>query len=232
MTLLRTLCITLSIILGLTAAAYSTPYTTSKGTAVISSISNDQDGNIRLTTVVVSDNLSIEQQKLLGFAYDVAKADGMLNPTYLQGILLQESNACHGKSWRVAGLTNRVGNRYFGCGQIKVAAARGVLDQFPEMRRFLNTDTDEEIQARLILDDEFNIRVASKYLLMMGINDNPARAITAYNVGPGAVRRVNPKHHDYTKRVQHFSKRMKNVQIDDARIEWKGKDNLILASEP
>ena len=67
---------------------------------------------------------------------------------------------------------------------------------------------------------------------MMGVNVNPARAITAYNVGPGAVKHVNPKKHYYTQRVQRFSNKMKNVQTSVARIEWKGKDNLILASEP
>ena len=158
MNLLRTMCITLSIILGLTAAAaYSIPYFSSKGTAVVNTISSDKDGNAKPITVVVSNNLSIEQQQLLGFAYDVAKADGMLNPSFLQGILLQESNACYGKNWRVAGLENRVGNRYFGCGQIKLVAARGVLKEFPEMRQYLNTDTDEEIQARLILDDKLTL---------------------------------------------------------------------------
>jgi len=227
MNLLRTLCITLSLVIGAAAVTYSSPYF-SKGTQVISIVNR----NNQPTTVIVANNLTTQQRELLAFAYQVAKDDGMSNPNYLQGILLQESNGCHGKNWRVAGLTNRVGDRYFGCGQIKVVAAREVLKKYPKMRKYLNTDTDEEIQARLILDDKFNIRIASKFLLMMGVNENPAKAITAYNVGPGAARHVNPRTHYYTQRVELFSKKMRNVQVSTSEIKLSSKDKIILASDP
>ena len=91
-----------------------------------------------------------------------------------------------------------------------MSAAKDVMNKYPEMWKFLESKTDEELQARLILDDRFNIRVASKYVIMMGINENPERAITAYNVGSQGSKNVNPKTHDYTRKVKEMT--IKNVQ--------------------
>jgi hypothetical protein len=74
------------------------------------------------------------------------------------------------------------------------------------MWNLLDTKTDEELKARLILDDKFNVQVTSKYLLLMGINQNPDRGIAAYNVGIGAVNAINPSSHAYTLKVKRAAK--------------------------
>jgi len=232
------ICITLSIAFALTALTLSTPLF-SKGTAVIYSLSpNGTKGNNPYAAV--PKNFTPRQQHLLNFAYETAKADGFKHPAYLQGILMQESRGCKiSTNFRVAGLTNKPNDRYFGCGQVKLAAAKAVLKQYPEMWKYIESGTDEEIQARLILDDEFNIRISSKYLLMMGINNNPNRAITAYNVGPGAVKSVDDmKNFAYTKGVKSFSEKMhkENIQAKAVVVQSKYKHHYnhhtLLARDP
>lgn len=230
------ICITLSIALGLTALMLSTPLF-SKGTAVIYSVpTHGIKGNNPYAAV--PKNFTPRQQHLLTFAYEIAKADGFKQPAYLQGILMQESRGCKlSTNFRVAGLTNKPNDRYFGCGQIKLAAAKAVLKQYPEMWKYIQSGTDEEIQARLILDDEFNIRISSKYLLMMGINKNPNRAITAYNVGPGGVNSVDDtENFAYTKGVKSFSEKLhkENIQAKARVVQSKYKHNhhTLLARDP
>jgi soluble lytic murein transglycosylase-like protein len=121
---------------------------------------------------------------------------------------MQESRACNIKHYRVAGLTNRVGDRYFGALQIKLATAKDVLKHYPELLSYLDTSTDEEIQAKLILDDEWNIRVGSKYLLMLGINEKPDIAITAYNQGMFGARSKNSDTFHYTTSVKKYYKEL------------------------
>jgi len=93
------------------------------------------------------------------------------------------------------------------------------------MWKFLNTKTDQELQARLIVDDEFNIRVTSKYALMMGINENPNFGITAYNLGKGGALNVDPEVFDYTRQVKDHALRIKtstppkNVPQEKQRLE-------------
>jgi hypothetical protein len=230
------ICISLSIVLGLTALTLSTPLF-SKGTAVIYSVpTHGTNGNNPYAAV--PKNFTPRQQHLLSFAYDIAKADGFKHPAYLQGILMQESRGCKiSTNFRVAGLTNKPNDRYFGCGQIKLAAAKAVLQKYPDMWKYIESGTDEEIQARLILDDEFNIRISSKYLLMMGINNNPNRAITAYNVGPGAVKSVDDtENFAYTKGVRNFSEKLHkdNIQAKASVVKLKNKhhNHILLARDP
>lgn len=234
MKIITTICVALSIVLGLATLNYTAPLIT-KGTAVIYSMTEDgKNGNKPLTTVV-PDDLTNRQQNLLNFAYETAKADGYKHPSFLQGILMQESRACSVKNFRVAGLTNKAGDRYFGCGQLKLATAKAVLKQYPALWRYLDSRTDEEIQARLILDDEFNIRVSSKYCLMMGINENPSRAITAYNVGPAGVKNVDYETFDYTNSVKHYSEKVhhrKNIQAKTDELQSKSKYPVLLARDP
>lgn len=235
---ITTLCAAFSIVLGLITLNYTAPLIT-KGTAVIYSMTEDgKNGNKPLTTVV-PDDLTNRQQNLLNFAYEIARADGYKHPSFLQGILMQESRGCSVKNFRVAGLTNKSGDRYFGCGQLKLSAAKAVLRQYPELWKYLDSRTDEELQARLILDDQFNIRISSKYCLMMGINENPSRAITAYNVGPGGVKNVNYETFGYTNSVKSYSekisrhhKRSKNIQAKTDDLQSKSKYPVLLARDP
>ena len=231
------LCIFLSIVIGLATLQYSAPLI-SKGTAVIYSMTNDGKNGNQPLTVAVPDNLTTNQSQLLSFAYDVAKADGFQHPAFLQGILMQESRGCSVKNFRVAGLSNKPNDRYFGCGQIKLATAKTVLAKYPELWKYLESRTDEELQARLILDDQFNIRISSKYVLMMGINQNPGLAITAYNTGPAGTKGINPATFYYTTSVKQYSEKMsarhqrKNILVKKDDVEWKSHQKILLARDP
>ena len=205
MKLITTFYLTLALLVGAASWKLLEPILAQNGTAVISSMSSDNQHGSKPISIKLPDNLTKKQFEMLNFAYDVAKSDGFKEPKYLQGIIMQESKAGGMDSFRVAGLTNAVGNRYFGLGQIKLQAAKAVMMRFPDMWKHLDTKTDEELQARLIVDDKFNVRVASKYALIMGINENPAKAITAYNVGPGGVQSVDASTHAYTQKVKAYS---------------------------
>ena len=218
MRLLNALYVVLSITVAVTTWKYLQPLIAMNGTSVITVMTNNGKNGSHPVSVKLPDTLTNKQHELLSFAYDVAKKDGMIHPQYLQGIIMQESKAGNLKDYRVAGLSNAVGNRYFGIGQIKVAAAKDVMKSYPEMWKYLDTKTDEELQARLILDDHFNIRMASKYALILGINKNPAFAITAYNKGEGGALLVNSDSHEYTVKVKNHSSQFKNVQKSKADI--------------
>jgi len=218
MKLISSMIFVMTIAFGIAAWKYSIPLFTQHGNAVIYVMDTEKNGDHPLTTKL-PDDLSSKQNEMLNFAFDVAKNDGIKHPQYLQGILMQESHVCDMKNFRVAGLENKVGDRYFGCGQIKMAAARAVLKQFPALWKFLETKTDEELQARLILDDRFNIRVASKYVLMMGVNQNPMKAITAYNTGLGAAQDIDQAAHPYTASVKKISAKLKSIQSGNHEIQ-------------
>lgn len=226
MKLISATCAVLSIVVGIAAWEISKPLVTQNGTTVIYAMNDGVKQGDKPFTVKLTEGLSAKQHELLNFAFDVAKSDGMKHPQYLQGILMQESRGCEG-NYRVAGLSNRAGDRYFGCGQIKLVAAKAVMNRYPDMWNYLESKTDEELEARLILDDKFNIRVSSKYALMMGINENPTKAITAYNLGPGGAQGVDPNQHAYTKSVKnHTVKLPKNVQGSSAKIQSSSRMNL------
>ncbi len=145
--------------------------------------------------IEVPNNLSDKQQINLNKAYEIAKADGHKDPEILQGIILQESNAGALKSYNVAGqeFGLKPFERYYGLAQIKLAAAKDVLKSFPMLytKYDIQTKTDDEIVANLILKDEFNIEVASKYLRILkdqyGIKSYNTLLI-AYNRGPGGIK--------------------------------------------
>lgn len=172
------------------------------GTAVIATKTNNGRG----FSTLLPNNLTAKQHELLSFAYSVAKSDGYKNPEYLQGLILQESAAGGSSNFRVAGDPVKKENQYFGVGQIKLAAAIDVLKNFPEMWGFLQTRTHEELQAKLILDDYFNIRIASKYLLLMGVNKSANFALTAYNRGLGGAQNIiNHDEFEYTRGVINYA---------------------------
>lgn len=140
---------------------------------------------------------------LTTYAYQVAKADGHKHPRLLVGVIRVESDAGGSANYRVvkAGVGKQA-STFYGVGQLTMGAAREVMRRFPVLWSDFNTKTDEELKARLILDDRFNVQVASKYLLMMGVNSNPDKGVAAYNVGIGGVELIDYRAHAYTQKVK------------------------------
>jgi hypothetical protein len=164
------------------------------GTAVISQKGGKAIGGNN-DAVLLPSELTAKQLKLLNFAYATSAADGNKKPEILQGILLQESKAGELKSYKVAGqeFGLKPNERYYGPCQIKLAAAKDVLAVYPALRTKYDfqTTTDEEIIAHLIMSDEFNIEVASKYLKILSDSyglHNIETISAAYNQGPGGQR--------------------------------------------
>lgn len=169
--------------------------------------------------------LTPKQIELLSFARKTAKEDGHQYPQYVLGIIMQESMAGAMADFRVAGLANRSNDRYFGISQIKLRAAKDVMKKYPELWDYLDTKTDEELQARLILDDRFNIRIASKYALLMGMNEHPFRALVAYNKGPGTAQKISdPNSIGYVQSVKLWASKVKNIFIGKSNIKSMVKD--------
>lgn len=139
-----------------------------------------------------------ESQALIDYAHRIAVADGHKHPKYVIGVIRVESDAGRGKSFRVVKQDKSV---FYGIGQLTIGAAHAVMKRFPELWSDFNTRTDEELKARLILDDRFNIQIISKYLLILGINSNAERGIAAYNVGLGGVESIDYRRHVYTLKV-------------------------------
>ena len=222
----------LAITLGLGAITYTIaqPQLKDNGTSVIYVASNDGKQGSKPYTTLIPKGLTQRQLELLNFAHEVAVKDGHKYPQYVQGIIMQESKAGNMNDWRVAGLSNKVGDRYFGIGQIKLVAAKAVMKAFPDMWTYLDTKTDEELQARLILDDRFNVRVTSKYALLMGVNENPTKAITAYNQGPAGAEHVNPNTWHYTVGVKQKANELKNIPKVKSVVESSDAKLLKTAS--
>lgn len=57
-----------------------------------------------------------------------------------------------------------------------------------------------------------------KYAIIMGINNNPAKAITSYNLGPGGAQEVDPSAHGYTVKVKQHADKLKNVSAKSGEI--------------
>lgn len=173
------------------------------GTSVISAKSKIKGGNYQFN-VKLPDGLNRQQLDNLNLAYKIAKEDGHKNPEILQGVLLQETKAGGMQKYKVAGQEFGGSARYFGIAQVKLNAAIDVLKKYPELWRFMQTREPEEIIANLILNNEFNIRIASKYLLMVGENTSTKHAITAYNKGVGGAKTVDANNHNYTIKVSQY----------------------------
>jgi hypothetical protein len=145
---------------------------------------------------VVPNNLTTKQHQLLNMAYQVGKENGLKDPEIVQAVLLQETHAGGMDSYRVA---NPGPNAYFGPMQIKLSAARDVLARWPEMfaRYNFHTRTDDEVKANLILNERFNIEVATRYLVILkreyGLSGR--ELMNAYNRGPGGVKAVDADYH-------------------------------------
>lgn len=163
--------------------------------------------------------LSDEQTQLLNLAHKLGLEDG--GPEHaemLQAILLQETIA--GQLGRIGHMTAPVGKRSYGIMQVKVSAARDVLRAHKEFGRFRS---DEELIAALLTDDEFNIRIASKFFLILTKHAKSVdQSLVAYNIGLRASRKVaSPDQFKYvlkTKRnlsevVKPFNKRYNQVEL-------------------
>lgn len=157
--------------------------------------------------------LTDEQTQLLHSAYEIGFEDGgHEHAEILQAVLLQETIA--GQLGRIGHMTARVGKRSYGVMQVKVSAARDVLKKHKHFGRFRS---DEELIVALMTDDEFNMRIASKFLIFLGQKtDSVEAALVAYNIGLRASRKINdPEYFKYvvrTKRnlkevVQHFNQK-------------------------
>ncbi len=145
--------------------------------------------------------LTDEQISLLKLAYTIALADGGREHAELvQAVMLQETIAGH--LGRIGHMTAPVGKRSYGIMQVKVTAARDVLRKFPgEFDRFR---ADEELIARLLMDDEFNIRMGSKFLMHLRPHtQSTEQLLVAYNIGLRASRKVeDAEKFKYTLRTQ------------------------------
>ena len=169
---------------------------TATGTAVIAE--KNENGKSTQAAILLPENLTTTQGRLLAEAYDIAKTDGHKHPELVQAILLQETMAGGMKAFRVA---NPGPEAYFGLMQIKLGAAKDVLSAWPGMyAKFgLQSRNDDEIKANLILNDKFNIAVGSKYLLVLqkryGYSGHAL--MVAYNKGPGGAQGVDPSDNEY-----------------------------------
>ena len=146
--------------------------------------------------------LTGEQVDLLKQAYDIGNEDGgEQHALLLQSTLLQESIA--GQLGRVGHRTAPVGKRSYGVMQIKVSAASDVLEEHPQLGI---SHTEEELIVRLMTDDDFNIRIASKFLLYLrDKTSSDAEALVAYNMGLQGSKRFE-SHEDvhYVKSVTRY----------------------------
>ena len=186
-----------------------------KSNAVIQSFNDKKTENL---SFVLPENLSSRQTKVLSMAYDIAKKDGHKYPQLLQGIVLQESNAGDLASYKVAGqeFGLKPNERYYGVSQIKLVAAKEVLHRYPGLHSDFkfHTKSDEEIIAKLIENDEFNINIASKYLLVlkdMGY-DTIKQLALAYNQGPSGAKKHDAETHYYTRGVINHIQRIHKKQ--------------------
>lgn len=165
---------------------------TAIGTSVIAQKGEDD----QRVSVLLPKNITPEQSKLLNTAYTIAKEDGHRNPEIIQAILLQETLAGGMKTFNVS---NAGPDAYFGPMQIKLSAAKDVLMKYPKLfaKYALQTHTDDEIKAHLIMDTNFNIEIASKYVLILQnqYNLHGRELINAYNRGPGGVKTVDDSSH-------------------------------------
>lgn len=204
---------------------YRTTTQFSSGSAIASEVSSDTfnqqlTSQVELPAEKQKEAVTSKQHRLLNFAYNIAKKAGLKSPEILQGIIYQESKAGAMTSYRVAGQefglsTNK---RYYGISQIKLGATKDVIARYPYLKTKygFHTNTDEEIIANLIMNDEFNIEVASLYLKHLSdvFGYEGDRLTAAYNKGPGGVKSIeNPSGLNYVISVRDNIKyKIKNIK--------------------
>lgn len=129
------------------------------------------------------------------------------HPETLQAILLQESS----------GVTPPLKSKLpsltvsYGLMQVQINSAKSVLARFPELmeryfpQRSVKNVTNKEVMDLLVTNDDANIRIAAYHfnLYLALSNGNWDRAVAAYNVGIGAVKRIgNPSQFGYVKDIK------------------------------
>ena len=128
-------------------------------------------------------DLSNAQIHKVQLAKKIAIQDGHTNPNILPAIILKESNAGERKQ----------NGPNLGIAQVTVQTAIAVITEYPELGSY----SRQVLRSKLLNDDTFNMKVASKYLKMVQAK-TIASTITAYNLGPAGSKRVNPDTHNYT----------------------------------
>lgn len=165
------------------------------GTSVIAQKSDGKSIGGQAVTLLPS-SMTPDQGKLMNKAYEIAQADGHKDPALVQAVLLQETDAGAAPKMRVA---NPGPEAYFGPMQLKLVAAKAVLNRWPQLfsKYHFQTRTDDEIKANLILNDVFNIEVGSKYLLILEheYGFKGRELLNAYNRGPSGVKEVGSNYH-------------------------------------
>lgn len=145
---------------------------------------------------VLPNNLSEKQHRLLNLAYDMGKKHNFQNPEIVQAVLLQETLAGGVQKYRVA---NEGPEAYFGPMQIKLSAAKDVLNRWPTLyaKYGFHTKSDDEVKANLILNEIFNLEIGAKYLLilMQTYGYSGRELLNAYNRGPAGVKQVDNNFH-------------------------------------
>lgn len=207
------LSIVASLVVGLAIGA-SALVTNEHPTAVISLTT--EDGSVGGGfTLKLPEKISGNQARILSVAYDIAKRDGHSQPQILQGIVLQETKAGGMSSYKVAGqeFGLKTNERYYGLAQLKLSATKDVMSRYPELWKEFNFQTrmDEELIAKLIENDNFNLSVASKYLLILkasGYNTVRQMAL-AYNQGPGGAKSHDSETHHYSTGVMAHIQKLK-----------------------
>lgn len=169
---------------------------------------NESDSGKTIWNPLAKSWLTDEQVRLLKVAFDVGYEDGGIRHARLvQSTLLQESIA--GQLGRVGHRTAPVGKRSYGVMQVKVTAAQDVLQIHTQLSY---STTVEDLIVRLMTDDEYNIRVASKYLLYLREKtSNDASALVAYNVGLRGAKRYED--HDEFRYVKSVNRYFESVVI-------------------
>ncbi len=192
-------------------ASNTTPAVFTPGSVVTAH--SDQLNNQLFWNTLTKSWLTDEQAQLLKTAYSIGYENGgHEHAELLQAVLLQETIA--GQLGRIGHMTARVGKRSYGVMQVKVTAARDVLKKHKDFGRFRS---DEELIVALMTDDDFNMRIASKFLLYLGEKTSSVEAsLVAYNIGLRGSRKISePDEFKYVVRtknnlnevVQHFNQK-------------------------
>lgn len=177
---------------------------------------NAEDGSVGGGfSIKLPEKISSKQATILAAAYSIAKHDGHRQPQILQGIVLQETRAGEMSSYKVAGqeFGLKTNERYYGLAQLKLAAAKDVLKKYPNLWKEFDfqTQMDEEIIAKLIENNNFNLSVASKYLLILKASgyDTVQQMALAYNQGATGAKKFDASVHHYSTGVMAHIQKLK-----------------------
>lgn len=131
------------------------------------------------------------------------------HPETLQAILLQETNG--GTSTLVGNPTAPVRQRSYGLMQVQIGAARSILSRYPELlEKYFNGKrvthiTDTEMVQFLTTNHEGNVRIAAYHfrLYFNMVGGDWSKAVAAYNVGIGGVKRITkPDSFKYVREIK------------------------------